>query len=523
MESLVEDSQKLVQKVLRIQQEIEEREKEALRRVGEAQAELEEERRLFELEKVEWQSLKEKVRANMGDFNERVKLNVGGTKFESLKKTLMVEGSYFQAMLGSEWQPSSKSGYFIDRDPVYFARVLAFLRTNNLNISGLSQEDIIGLQEEFDYFQIPAPFCDNYEPPLDPNHVTTPDSNNNPTLPSSTAAVTTDDSGNPSDPSNSSNAQNSGSYHSGTACNSCDPGSTSNSINPAISSTSATHVAMDNLDNTLSSNPGTEKPASSGCSTSDERPKGFGSCASTEECPRDKENPKSFENNSAECQKDCQKSSFCYYNDRKDETPSSMYISSIETNDMDNSTGTIYIPRSSQPTSPVSSHKTTTTDSGKKSRPQDCTLDVTAGGPIDETMTPFWILERYLPAATKSSPTSYASPSSWTQRTPCYSRTEGVCPWVIIDIGFPIFPTKYKFGHARQTTEFLMRNWALEASTDEKNWIRLKEHTNDQTLKNPYQVAEWELGPARIAFRYFKVTSLTYIHMYHFDIYGKRK
>jgi hypothetical protein len=94
---------------------------------------------------------------------------------------------------------------------------------------------------------------------------------------------------------------------------------------------------------------------------------------------------------------------------------------------------------------------------------------------------------------------------------------------VIIDLGISLFPSKYKFGHARNTEAYAMRDWSLEASSDKKNWVRLKEHKNDNTLQKSFQVAEWSLPAPSTAFRYFRLSSLTYMHIYHFDVFGKEK
>uniref|UniRef100_A0A6B2LCK1 Potassium channel tetramerisation-type BTB domain-containing protein n=1 Tax=Arcella intermedia TaxID=1963864 RepID=A0A6B2LCK1_9EUKA len=56
-------------------------------------------------------------------------------------------------MLGSEnWKPDLNGYYFIDRDPIFFARILYFLRSGVWNLSGLSERDIELLKLELDYY-----------------------------------------------------------------------------------------------------------------------------------------------------------------------------------------------------------------------------------------------------------------------------------------------------------------------------------------------------------------------------------
>lgn len=60
--------------------------------------------------------------------SERIKLNVGGTIFETTKETLVSAG-YFRALFG-RWSASS-SEHFIDRSPKLFEHVLNLLRDTN--------------------------------------------------------------------------------------------------------------------------------------------------------------------------------------------------------------------------------------------------------------------------------------------------------------------------------------------------------------------------------------------------------
>mmetsp|Transcript_1215 Transcript_1215/g.1521 ORF Transcript_1215/g.1521 Transcript_1215/m.1521 type:complete len:314 (-) Transcript_1215:21-962(-) len=103
------------------------------------------------------ESLFGKLRADAEQ--DKVKLNVGGTFFTSTKKTLAsIPDSYFCALLSSEWQPDEDGAYFIDRDPVYFSRILSGLRNNGKwNVSGLNTEEKKQLQDELDYFCLSNP------------------------------------------------------------------------------------------------------------------------------------------------------------------------------------------------------------------------------------------------------------------------------------------------------------------------------------------------------------------------------
>lgn len=93
------------------------------------------------------------------NLNERVVLNVGGTRFETYATTL---ASYPDSLLGAMFSSRNRhmrrfdanGEFFFDRDPEAFRVVLNFYRTGKvLPNPGISQEL---LEEEFEYFQIPV-------------------------------------------------------------------------------------------------------------------------------------------------------------------------------------------------------------------------------------------------------------------------------------------------------------------------------------------------------------------------------
>ncbi|GES96220.1 BTB/POZ protein [Rhizophagus clarus] len=94
---------------------------------------------------------------------ERIILNVGGIKYETYRSTLT---AYPSTLLGTMFQernrallhPTNENEYFIDRDGKLFRYILQFYRRNKIiwpepGSDYVSREE---LEEEFDYFQIPA-------------------------------------------------------------------------------------------------------------------------------------------------------------------------------------------------------------------------------------------------------------------------------------------------------------------------------------------------------------------------------
>ena len=98
---------------------------------------------------------------NLGQFKQRVKLNVGGIKFETTLSTLT---RYPESMLGAMFSgrhdvPADDDGYvFIDRDGTHFRIILNFMRTGSLD-GPVSPTAASELKRELEYYQLPVPFA----------------------------------------------------------------------------------------------------------------------------------------------------------------------------------------------------------------------------------------------------------------------------------------------------------------------------------------------------------------------------
>eukprot|EP01006_Ploeotia_vitrea_P001483 TRINITY_DN104933_c0_g1_i1.p1 TRINITY_DN104933_c0_g1~~TRINITY_DN104933_c0_g1_i1.p1 ORF type:complete len:344 (-),score=29.73 TRINITY_DN104933_c0_g1_i1:139-1038(-) len=116
-----------------------------------------------------------KHQAEFNKGNDRVILNVGGTKFETSRQTMLTEpDTFFHSMLHSGvWEPNhihvndetgeQEAGeYFIDRDPRFFCEILNYLRrgTQDGNLDGLmdlhelTDQDYAFFKQQIDFFQI---------------------------------------------------------------------------------------------------------------------------------------------------------------------------------------------------------------------------------------------------------------------------------------------------------------------------------------------------------------------------------
>jgi hypothetical protein len=93
--------------------------------------------------------------------NDRVKLNVGGVRYETTTTTLL---KYPETLLGVMFQPQNKrllkidnnGEVFIDRDGGIFSVILNFYRNGNIIIPPTMSQQMV--EQELEFFQIPSPF-----------------------------------------------------------------------------------------------------------------------------------------------------------------------------------------------------------------------------------------------------------------------------------------------------------------------------------------------------------------------------
>ena len=89
---------------------------------------------------------------------QRVKLNVGGSRFETTLSTLTRHPDSMLAVMfsGRHEVPQDDDGYvFIDRDGAHFRIILNFLRDGVLDVPA-SQKAVIELTRELQYYQLPC-------------------------------------------------------------------------------------------------------------------------------------------------------------------------------------------------------------------------------------------------------------------------------------------------------------------------------------------------------------------------------
>ena len=120
-------------------------------------------------EREELENMKATVDGSIERFKQRVKLNVGGSRFETTLSTLTRHPESMLAAMfsGRHEVPQDEDGYvFIDRDGTHFHTVLNFLRTGILNVPP-SRKAAEELKCELQYYQLPCDGCSNHESDTD--------------------------------------------------------------------------------------------------------------------------------------------------------------------------------------------------------------------------------------------------------------------------------------------------------------------------------------------------------------------
>eukprot|EP00698_Gefionella_okellyi_P019649 TRINITY_DN6054_c0_g1_i1.p1 TRINITY_DN6054_c0_g1~~TRINITY_DN6054_c0_g1_i1.p1 ORF type:complete len:376 (-),score=83.83 TRINITY_DN6054_c0_g1_i1:144-1271(-) len=128
----------------------------------ESREQLEKERAEFADEKKAFEDMQAALKREFQDTSNVLTVDVGGTKFTTLRGTLRKHQDSMLAAMFSGLHPITKTAEgnaFIDRNPKYFAVILEFLRTDQLDVDHLSATELAALEREMDYFgfSIPKP------------------------------------------------------------------------------------------------------------------------------------------------------------------------------------------------------------------------------------------------------------------------------------------------------------------------------------------------------------------------------
>ncbi|CAJ0591185.1 unnamed protein product [Cylicocyclus nassatus] len=88
-------------------------------------------------------------------IGERVKINVGGTIFETTISTLTrVDNSVLSAMVADRWR--NQEEIFVDRNPTHFAKILDYLRDGENVVLPSDHDSREALRKEAEFYNLPG-------------------------------------------------------------------------------------------------------------------------------------------------------------------------------------------------------------------------------------------------------------------------------------------------------------------------------------------------------------------------------
>jgi hypothetical protein len=110
----------------------------------------------FSKEKEYYEMLKQKINSTMPREDERLKLNVSGTRFE-IRESVAIKNPFFKTLLSGTFATRDSDGHFyIDRDPVAVRHIFNFLRdANSINLKHFSVMELEHLRLEAEFYMLP--------------------------------------------------------------------------------------------------------------------------------------------------------------------------------------------------------------------------------------------------------------------------------------------------------------------------------------------------------------------------------
>jgi hypothetical protein len=104
--------------------------------------------------KAEIDAIRKKIRDVSVDERDRLRLNVGGKRFE-IRSSTVLKNTFFRSVVsGAFVAPDPDGFYFIDRDPEFLQLILNHLRDGNADLSRLDDTEVQLLRREADFYMV---------------------------------------------------------------------------------------------------------------------------------------------------------------------------------------------------------------------------------------------------------------------------------------------------------------------------------------------------------------------------------
>jgi len=100
----------------------------------------------------------DRIKARLQGVNvketDRLKLNVGGTRFE-IRQSSTKNNTYFRSLVSETFAEADKDGFFfIDRDPTFVPVIMSYLRNGSIQLGRYTDTELAAIHEEAEFYMM---------------------------------------------------------------------------------------------------------------------------------------------------------------------------------------------------------------------------------------------------------------------------------------------------------------------------------------------------------------------------------
>jgi len=108
----------------------------------------------YNRKKAEVDSIRSRITSVSAKEQERLRLNIGGKKFE-IRSTCVQKNTYFRALMNGTFTQADPDGfYFIDRSPEWFAVIINTLREGPIDLSRYDDYQLSQIRKEAEFYMV---------------------------------------------------------------------------------------------------------------------------------------------------------------------------------------------------------------------------------------------------------------------------------------------------------------------------------------------------------------------------------
>lgn len=109
---------------------------------------------IYSKDKEEMDRIKARLQGVNVKETDRLKLNVGGTRFE-IRQSCTKNNTYFRSLVSETFTEADKDGFFfIDRDPTCIPMIMSYLRNGTIAFNRFSDSELEGIREDAEFYMM---------------------------------------------------------------------------------------------------------------------------------------------------------------------------------------------------------------------------------------------------------------------------------------------------------------------------------------------------------------------------------